>query len=456
MEERNEVILKTINRLLVEDKLPKITTILGKLYPADAAEIVAHLSEEDQKKIFEVWAPDQSANTLLEMEEDDQVDIAESLSISAISEILNEMPSDDGADLIADLSEETAEKVLAAMEPEVAAGVRNLLKHGEETAGGLMNPEIVTLRKDMTAEEAIDELRRKAPGDENIYYIFVINNDNQLVGVVSLRELIITSPQTLIKEIMNPDVIHVGVETDQEEAAKIFTKYDLLALPVVDQEQKLLGIVTVDDVLDVVEEEATEDMYKLSGTMDIEESDVMKGPFVRVVRARLPWLVVALVGEVLVVGAIAEYYQHLLILLPALVIYWACMTSVGGNCSFQTSTVAVRDLAIGHIDSKTIFLRVLKEMRLALIMGLITGAALFLIASIWQRYLPLAIIVAIANVLIILSGAFTGTVVPLVFNAVGIDPAVSSSPFLALIMDAVSLFIYFYIAAQVLGRYSCL
>ena len=456
MEERNEIILKTINRLLAEDKMPKITAILGQLYPADAAEIVANLDEENQKKIFEVWAPDQSASALLEMEEEDQVDIAESLSISAISEILNEMPPDDGADLIADLSKETAEKVLAPMESEAASGLRNLLKHGEETAGGLMNPEVVTLKKDMTAEEAIDELRRKAPDVESIYYIFVVNNDNQLVGVVSLRELIIASPKTPMKEIMNPDVIHVEVRTDQEEAAKIFSKYDLLALPVVDQEQKLLGIITVDDVLDVVEEEATEDMYKLSGTMDIEESDVMKGPFTRVVRARLPWLVIALVGEVLVVGAIAEHYKYLLALLPALAIYWACMTSVGGNCSFQASTVAVRDLAIGHIDSKAILLRVLKEMRLALIMGLMTAAALFLIAFIWQKYLPLAIIVAIANVFIILSGAFTGTVVPLIFDAVGIDPAVSSSPFLALIMDAVSLFIYFYIAAQILGRYSYL
>ncbi|MDO8885838.1 magnesium transporter [Candidatus Oleimmundimicrobium sp.] len=454
MEERNEIILKTVNRLLAENKLSKVTTILGKLYSADAAEVVTHLDERDQKKIFEVWAPDQSANTLLEMEEDDQVDIAESLSISAISEILNEMPSDDGADLIADLSKETAEKIFKVMKPEAAAEIRNLLKHDEKTAGGLMNPEVVTLKKSITTEEAIDELRKKAPEIENIYYVFVVNDENQLVGVVSLRDLIIASPKTLIKDIMNPNVIYVEAGVDQEEAAKIISKYDLLALPVVDQEQRLLGVITVDDVLDVVEDEATEDMYKLSGTIDIEESDVMRSPFPRVLQARLPWLAIAVVGEVVVVGTIAEHFKYLLATLPALAVYWACMTSVGGNCSFQASTVAVRDLAIGHINSKAIFLRIIKEMRLALVMGIITGGILFVIAFFWQKYLPLAIVVAVANVLIIILGAFTGTVAPLLFNSMGIDPAVSSNPFLALIMDAISLFIYFYIAALVLGKYS--
>jgi len=454
LEERNEIILKTINRLIAAGKIDKVTDILGKLYSADAAEIVEHLDEEYQRKIFEVWAPDQSAGALLEMGEENQVDIAESLNISVISEILNEMPSDDAADLIADLSKETAEKIFVAMKAEVAADVRSLLKHGEETAGGLMNTEFMTLKKDMTAQEAINELRRRASDVEIIHYIFVVNDENQLVGVVSLKDLIIASPKTLIQEIMNPDVISVEVGTDQEETAKIISKYNLLALPVIDQEHKLLGVVTIDDVLDVVEDEATEDMYKLSGTIDIEESDVMSSPFSRVLQARLPWLAIALVGEVIIVGAIAEHFKYLLIVLPALAVYWACMTSIGGNCSFQASTVAVRDLATGRLDSKAIFLRVIKETRLALIMGIITGVALFLIASVWQNYLPLAIIVSVANVLIIVLGAFTGTVVPFLFNLVGIDPAVSSNPFLALVMDAVSLFVYFYIAALVLEKYA--
>ncbi|HDP69502.1 MAG TPA: magnesium transporter [Actinobacteria bacterium] len=450
LEERNEIILKTVNRLLTEDKMSKVITILGRLHPADAAEIVGWLDEEKKKKIFEVWAPDQSANTLLEMQEEDQVDIVENLSISVISEILNEMPSDDAADLIADLSEQMSEKVLESMDPEVAAEIKGLLKHGEETAGGLMNPDVVTLKKGMGAQEAIDELRKKAPEAENIYYVFVVNDENQLVGVVSLRDLIIASPNTALKEIMNPDVVYVEAGTDQEEAAKIISKYDLLALPVVDRENKLLGIITIDDVLDVVEDETTEDMYKLAGTIDVDESDVMRSPFSRVVRARFPWLAIALVGEVLIVGAIAERFDYLLAVLPALAIYWACMTSVGGNVSFQASTVVVRDLAIGHFDSKTALIRILKEMRLAITMGIITATALFLIALVWQKYLPLATIVAIANIFIILSGALTGTIVPILFNSLGIDSAISSSPFLALVMDAISLLIYFYIAALIL------
>ncbi|MDI6799890.1 MAG: magnesium transporter [Actinomycetota bacterium] len=450
MKERNQVILKTINRLLQEEKTERVTAVLSRLHPADAAEIVGSLDEDHQKAIFEGWAPDQSASAFLELEEEDQVDIAENLTLSAISEILNEMPADDAADLIADLSEELAEKILRSVKAEVEQEIRALLKHGEDTAGGLMIPEAITLKKNMTASVAIDELRKMAPKVESIYYIFVINDENQLVGVVSLRDLIIAPADSLIKEIMNPDVIYVEATADQEETAKLISKYDLLALPVVDAENRLLGVVTVDDVLDVFEDEATEDMYKLSGATDIEESDVMKSPFYKVIKARFPWIAIALVGEVLIVGAIAAHYKGLLVTLPALAIYWACMTSVGGNTSFQASTVAVRALAIGDLDQKTVLIRILKELRLSLGISIITAAILFLIAMVWQEVLILAVIVALANVFIVVSGALTGAVIPVLFNTLGIDPAVSSNPFLALVMDALSLFIYFYTATIIL------
>ena len=314
-----------------------------------------------------------------------------------------------------------------------------------------MTPEFIALNKDMTAEEAIESLRKTVPEAESIYYVFVINREGQLVGVISLRDLIVSQPKTLIKDIMNPEVIYARAETDQEEIARIMSKYDLLALPVVDPHQKLLGIVTIDDVVDVIKEEATEDMYRLSGTRDIPESDVMRGKLSAVVRARIPWLMIALAGEVLVVGLIADQFKGLIRFLPALVVYWAAMTSIGGNTSFQASTVAVRALATGELDPKKVGLRLYREARLGLLMSLVSAIALFGVALVWQQTLTLAVIVAISNVCIVVVGALTGTLAPIVLNRFGIDPAVSSSPFLALIMDAVSLLLYFSIAVGILN-----
>lgn len=453
MEKRNEILLAAVNSFLRKGEMDKVISVLDKIHPADAAEIVEELNDDERKKVFQTWGPDHSADALLEMDEKEQVDVAESLSISLISDILDEMPSDDAADLLGDLSPETTKKILETMEPEEAEEVRKLLKYPEQTAGGLMTPEFVALDKNMTAQQAIEQLREMSPDVENAYYVFVTNKENQLSGVISLRDLVIAKPGESIKNIMNPDVIYTETTTDQEEVAKIMAKYDLLALPVIDKGHHLLGTVTIDDVVDVIEEEATEDMYRLSGTGGIGESDVMENPIPTVVKARMPWLLVALIGEVLVVGFVASRFTYLLAAVPALAIYWACMTSVGGNTSFQASTIAVRGLATGEIDTKSMFLRVLYEVRLGLILGIIMAIILFIIALFWQKMFPLAVTVAVANIAIVISGALTGAVAPIIFDRLGIDPAVSSNPFLALLMDALSLLIYFIIATVILRIY---
>ena len=453
MEERNEILLATINTLLKKNEFRKITTILNKIHAADVAEIATHLSSENLNKIFEAWDPKHCASVLLEMSLDEQVKIAEELRVSVMTHILEKMPPDDMADFLGAIPEEISESILGSMREEVATRVKQLLKYGKETAGGIMTPEFIALKKDMTAEEAIESLRKTVPEAESIYYVFVINREGQLAGVISLRDLIVSQPKTLIKEVMNPEVIYARAEIDQEEVARIMSKYDLLALPVVDPDQKLLGIVTIDDVVDVIKEEATEDMYRLSGTRDIPESDVMRGKFSAVVRARIPWLMIALGGEVVVVGLIADRFKELISVLPALAVYWAAMTSIGGNTSFQASTVAVRALATGELDPKTVGLRLFREVRLGLLMSIISAVALFLVALVWQRLLALAVIVAVSNVSIVVVGALTGTLAPIILDRLGIDPAVSSSPFLALIMDALSLLLYFSIAVGILGLY---
>lgn len=450
MERQNEILLAAVNNLLKKESLGQVTTILSKVHAADAAEILEALSEEERKKVFEAWDASFSADTLPEMGEEEQKGMTESLSTALLAEILQEMAADDAVDILSELPGGNIEEILEAMQSETAGRLRRLLQHGKETAGGLMNPELMALRKDMSVEESIETLRQHRPEAESIYYIFVVNSEQQLVGVISLRDLIIASAEARIGEIANRAVVSVEAGADQEEVAKIMAKYDLLALPVVDVEQHLLGVVTIDDVVDVIAEEATEDMYRLAGTTE-EETGATGGRLARAFKARLPWLAAALVGEVLIVGGIADNYRDLFInYLPTLTIYWTAMTAQAGNTAVQSATVVVRGLATGEVDPKELWSRVFREARLGLLMGIVFAAALFGVALLWQKAMILGAIVALTTLVVVLAGALIGALVPLIFQRLGLDPAVSSGPFLTMTMDAASLLLYFSIAAAIL------
>ncbi len=441
MKARNRILLAAINNFIDRKDIKKATSVLNRLHPADAAEIIEHLNEEQKKFVFEGWAPRSSAEALLEMNESEQVDIAGHLDPNLIADILEQMPSDDATDLLGDLEPEMAENILSLMKPKAAKHVRQLLTYGKNTAGGIMATEYIRFKKTITVDKAIEDLRKAAKATETIYNLFVVNNEGQLVGALSLRDLLIASPQKLIKEVMNPDVINIDASEDQEEAAHLMTKYDLLVLPVVDEGQHLVGIITIDDVVDVIEEEATEDMYRMSGASEF-ESDVAETTLFNATRSRIPWLLLALLGEVLLVGSIAARFNFLLKAVPALAIYWAAMTSIGGNTSFQAATVAVRGLATGNIDPLMIKRRIRREFLLGLLISTITTVVLFIVALVINR-LEIALIVAAANAAIIITAALIGALVPIIFHKMGIDPAVSSNPLLALVMDGLSLLIYF-------------
>ena len=444
--------MAAIKNFLARDEVKKATDVLNRIHPVDAAEVMEHLSEPERQIIFKSWAPKASAEALLEMNEHEQVEVAEQLDNELIADILEQMPADDATDLLGDLEEKATEQIISLMKSKAAGQVRRLLKYGKNTAGGIMTPDMVRIKKNISAEKAIDTLRKAAKKFENIYNLFVVNDERQLVGELSLRELIIAAPEKLIKEIMNPDLIYIETSTDQEEAAHLMTKYDLLVLPVVDEEQRLVGVITVDDVIDVIEEEATEDMYRMSGASEF-ETDVAETSLFAATRSRIPWLVLALVGEVVIVGGIiASRFSGLYVAVPALVIYWAAMTSIGGNTSFQAATVAVRGLATGRVDPHTIRRRIWREFLLGISISVITTILLFFIALAFNGR-EIAIIVGVANAAIIMTGALIGALVPIIFHRLGIDPAVSSNPLLALVMDGLSLLIYFSVALVVLRAF---
>ncbi len=422
MKERNEVILKTINRLLKEEKTERVIAVLGRLYPADAAEIVGSLDEEHQKAIFERWAPDQSASAFLELEEGDQVDIAENLTLNAISEILNEMPADDAADLVADLSGDLAENLLKSVRSEVETEIRALLKYGEDTAGGLMIPEAVTLKKNMTAEEAIDELRRMAPNVESIYYIFVINDENQLVGVVSLRDLIIAPASAMIKDIMNPDVIYVEATADQEETAKLISKYDLLALPVVDGDNHLLGVVTVDDVLDVVEDEATEDIYRLAG---LTKEEKIASPVMDSFLKRVPWMVLNL-GTAFLASSVVGLFEESISSVVTLAVFMPIVAGMGGNGGTQALAVTTRGIALGELELSSGLKALFKEGLIGLMIGLTTGLITAIVAFYWKGNVFLGLVLFLAMIINLLIAGLSGAGIPILLKRLGYDPALGS------------------------------
>ena len=351
------------------------------------------------------------------------------------------MPFDDAADLLSELPDQDQNRYLDLLELDDQQDVRELMNYPEDSAGGLMTTEYVAIREDITAARAIEELRQIAPDAETVYYVYVINTENKLVGVISLRELIIATPSAIIKDILRSNVISVPVDMDQEEVAHIVSKYNFLAVPVVDHEGALLGIITVDDVIDVIHEEASEDLYRLAGTTD-EEAETEEPFGARIItslRSRLPWLLITLLGG-LISGQVLNTFSDKISAVVALSFFIPLLTGMGGNVGTQSSTVTVRAIAMGKVSSKNVFSVILREAILGLSMGTVLGLLVGIIASLWLGMPMLGICVGLALLSNVFTAATVGTLVPIIFRKIGIDLAVASAPFISCLLYTSSLF----------------
>jgi len=443
MAEKNVELIDLLKEYIAEGNLELLSLTLFHLHPADIADIFDQLDEDDLEKIFQLLDNEKAAYVLEQMDIHTQLYLFKRLSPDRVRELLDFMSYDDTADLLGELSEEEAKDFLAIMEQEEAAEVKDLLDYAEDSAGGIMTTEYVTVRMDITAEEAIRELRRIAPEAETIYYVYVVNEKEELVGVLSLRELIVAKPQALIQDIMRTNVISVDVATDQEEVARIVAKYDLLAVPVVDQEHRLVGIVTVDDIIDVIEEETTEDIYKLMGATEAFEERMPFLPGLTAsVRARLPWLLITLLGGVLS-GSIVRTFSDAINSIVALAYFMPLLAGMGGNVGTQSSTIVVRGLATGQISSSELLRNIMREGLIGSIIGLVVGLVVAGVAVLWQGMPILGFIVGVAMWANAMTAAIIGALVPLVFKKIGVDPAVASAPFISTTIDITGLTIYF-------------
>jgi magnesium transporter len=439
-------VLSQLRAVLERDDLVGAAAIIEALRPPDQADLFAELDDDDQVALLPELNPADSADILEELDDEEAAELVAALSTEAIIRIVDEMEPDEAADLLGDIHPEQAQAVLAGLgDPDE---VRPLLLHPDDSAGGLMTSEFLALRRRMTASEAIQAIRAWKPEAETIYYLFVVDRYGRLCGVVNLRQLIIAALDTPIVEIMGTEVLSVPVGTDQEECARLMRRYDLLALPVLDADGVLLGVITVDDVMDVLEEEATEDIQRLGGAQPLERSYLDTNIFV-VTRKRIGWLLLLFLTATLT-GSVMRLFQGEIQAVVSLAIFIPLLIGTGGNAGSQTTATIIRALATGDVDPADALRVWWHEARVGLALGLGMAIAAYLRAITWEHDPALATTVSASILGIVLWATGIGSLLPLLAARLRIDPTVVSGPVMSTLVDATGLFIYFTVARVVL------
>jgi magnesium transporter len=440
-------VLSQLRTVLERDDLAGAADIIESLRPPDQADLFGELDDEDRVALLPELNPADMADILEEMDDEEAAELVASLSTEAIIRIVDEMEPDEAADLLGDIHPEQAQAVLAGLED--SEEVRPLLLHPDDSAGGLMTSEYLALRRRMTAREAIRAIRAWKPEAETIYYLFVVDRQGHLCGVVGLRQLVIADPETLVEDIMDSEVISVPAGIDQEECARLMTRYDLLALPVVDINNMLLGVITVDDVIDVLEDEATEDIQRFGGAQPLERSYLDTSIFL-VTRKRIGWLAALFLAgtfSMLVMRTFEDELQAVV----ALAVFIPLMIGTGGNAGSQTIATVIRALAIGDIDTRDALRVWWHEVRIGLILGVGMGAVAYVRAITWEPDPALALTIAASILGIILWANGLGALLPILAARLRVDPALVSGPVMTTLLDATGLLIYFTVAGVVLG-----
>lgn len=435
---KHEVIVDTVKRLLRMGATSNLVNLLQKQYAADLAQIFSELTDKERRSAFSLLverAPRLAMESISELGPEGAADLLSDHSAEEIVRLLQELPSDDAAAIVDNLPEELSSAVLALIKPRPGGGVGELLEYPEQTAGRIMNPNVFALAEDMTVNEAIAALQGSREV-EMVFYLYVVDARRHLVGVVSLRRLLLVPPETPLKRIMTTDLISVRVDTDQEEVARQVASYNLLAIPVVDEENKLVGIITVDDVIDVIKDEATEDVYRLAGVPG--DDHVLTSPM-ESLRKRLPWLAVNLVTAFIAASVVA-LFQGTISQVVALAVFMPIVAGMGGNAATQTLTVIVRGIALGELTWSNSRKALMKEA----VVGLGNGFALGTIAALGAWALQgnpfLGAVLAMAMIINMFVAATAGTLIPLALRALKVDPALASSVFITTLTDVFGFF----------------
>ncbi|MCF8145430.1 MAG: magnesium transporter [Deltaproteobacteria bacterium] len=431
-------LLEEVKRLVDQQDSLTLKTLLDQMRPADVADVIEHSGREEGLLIFRLLEPEGAGEVLMEIEAPVRERILKDLDSKAISQIVEVLNSDDAADVVGNLPADRAREVIEAVGDQVTEELKKLLTYPEDTAGGIMALEFVAVKASATVRDAIESIREKREEVENLYYIWVTDTYQKLVGLISLKDLVLEPPDRQISEIMNPEVISVNVRADQEEVIHLVRRYDLVNIPVVDDSYRLVGRITYDDIIEAIEDEVNEDISLMAGVID---QEITEASTLKISRARLPWLVAALFGGVFA-ALVIDQFQSSLEKLIALSFFFPVIMAMGGNTGTQAATVVVRGLATGDIGLVNVGKRLFMEMRVALINGVICGLILGVIVGLWLKNFRLALIVTIALIAIILLSGLIGSAIPLLLKKMNIDPALASGPFVTTTNDIFSLLIY--------------
>jgi magnesium transporter len=433
VQRRLDIVLDSVKRLLRIGATANLLNLLQKQYPVDLAQVFAELPDKERRAAFSVLVerhPRLAMEALAEMDPAAAAELLSDRSAEDIARLVQEIPTDDAATIIDHLPEELSAAVVELIKPKPGGGVGELLEYPEKTAGRIMNPNVFALSEDMTAGEAITALQQ-ARDVEMVFYLYVVDGRRHLVGVVSLRRLLLVPPDTPLKRIMTTDLISVRADMDQEEVARQVASYNILAIPVVDEENKLVGVITVDDVIDVIKDEATEDVYRLAGVAS--DDRVFTRPS-ESLRKRLPWLIVNL-ATAFIAASVVAIFEPTIGKVTALAIFMPIVAGMGGNAATQTLAVIVRGIALGELtwgNSRSVLY---KEIVVGLGNGLATGVVAAAVAWITRGNAMLGIILGMAMIINMFVAAAAGTLIPLALRALKVDPALASSVFITTLTD---------------------
>ena len=440
--------LKDIEVLIDKRNTGALQNILIDLHPADIAQIISHVKKDERIYLFSILPPKVASSVLAELDPPLMEELTEELGVEKISAIVDEMDSDDAADFVSSLPDEIVPEILERIPEEDSDEIKQLLHYDEDTAGGIMALEYVALPMDATVEQAIQEIRRLKAEQEvtDVYYIYVVDDENHLVGVVALSDLVLAEDYTTLKEIMKTDLPKITPDMDQEEVANIFRKYDLVSMPVVDQENHLIGRITIDDIVDVLEEEGSEDMAFIAGAPD---EEITEGSISKLARARLPWLMVAFLGELLAAFILNQFdvtLRHKLMI----AFFIPVIMAMGGSTAQQASVIVIRGLATGDLSLRDTGPRLLKELKISFLNSLFFATVLFIIVYLWDSAF-FAGILSVSIFVVINNAAIIGALVPLTFKRLNIDPALAAAPFISTTNDILGILIYLTITTVVIN-----
>lgn len=454
MEQVNVTLTETIRVLLEERKFNTLRDILTTMKPYDIAAIFEELQDEKTPILFRILPKELAAETFVEMDDETQEFLIHGLSDSELKEVVDELFVDDAVDLIEEMPANVVKRILRQADKDMRKQINELLKYPEDSAGSIMTTEFIVLRPDMTAEMAIKRIRRTGVDKETIYTCYVTDNNNKLIGISTVKDLLLADDDDFVKDLMEENVISVNTLDDQEQVAQMFSNYNFLALPVVDNENRLVGIVTIDDAIDVIQEEATEDIEKMAAVLP-SDKPYMKTSVLGIYRKRIPWLLVLMLSATFT-SAIISSFEGALASVIVLSSFIPMITGSGGNAGSQASVSVIRALSLGEIEFKSMFRVLWKELRVSILCGATLAAANFIKLMIFDlngnpNAFMIAFVVSLTLLGTIMMSKLVGSSLPLLASKIGFDPAVMANPLISTVCDSLSLLIYFGIATSILN-----